>query len=399
MSADDNSDMKTERSSSRIEAIDVLRGFALFGVLIVNLDTEFRVTFFEQFAPHYATAADRLVRTFIGFLIEFKAITIFSMLFGVGLGIQAGTLAKRGPVRLLLARRLLVLLCFGLIHLLLIWNGDILTEYAIAGLVALPFILGPPKLMLVACAASLLVFLLFCFLPPALIFPGPAWMARHVLDARQAYGHDGFLALLRFRLTEVPWIGIFDVFIFPRTVGLILLGAWAWNSGLLQAGRADTRLLAKAGLTSLVLGLLLCWLDGAGLPAPLTLPAALAHIVDVLAPIVSAIGYSALTIAYFDRLPARLASLVAPVGRMAFTNYITQTIVLGLLFSGYGFGLLGRVGVIAGVGISIAIFAIQSLVSQWWLSHHYYGPLEWLWRTGMYGRRQPWAREPSVPVP
>lgn len=388
--------MEMERSADRIEAIDALRGLALLGVLVVNLDTEFRVTFFEQFAPHYATVADRLVRAIIGFLVEFKAITIFSMLFGVGLGIQAGTLARRGAVPLLLIRRLLVLLAFGLIHLLLIWNGDILTEYAIAGLVALPFILGPPKPMLLASAASLLLFLLFCFLPPALIFPSPEWMAQHVLEARRAYGHESFFALLRFRLTETPWIGIFDLFIFPRTVGLILLGAWAWKSGMLQGKQASPARLATIGWTGLMLGLLLSWLDGAGIAAPLMLPPATSHVVDVLAPVVLAIGYSALALGYFNRWPARLGACLAPVGRMAFTNYITQSVVLGLLFYGYGFDLLGRVGVIAGSGISIAIFATQSVLSRWWLSRHYFGPLEWLWRTGMYGHRQPWIRKLSV---
>lgn len=83
---------------------------------------------------------------------------------------------------------------------------------------------------------------------------------------------------------------------------------------------------------------------------------------------------------------------------MAFTNYITQSIVLGMLFYGYGFDLLGRVGVTAGVGISIAIFATQSVFNRWWLFRHYYGPLEWLWRSGMYGHRQPWIRKLSAPA-
>ena len=351
--------------------------------------------FFEQFSPHYVTTADNLVRAVVGFLVEFKAITVFSMLFGVGLAIQAETLARRGSVPRLLTRRLLVLLLFGLVHLFLIWNGDILTEYAIAGLVALPFILGPPRLTLAASAGALLLFLLLSSLPLPLAFPTPEWMTRHALDARYVYGHGNLAEVIRFRILEIPWIGVFDVFIFPRTVSLILFGAWAWKSGMIR-NNAHSRPLEKVGWGGLLFGILLCWLDGAGIAPPFAFPSAAAHIIDVFAPIVLAVGYCALALRYFDRSPSFLITWAAPVGRMAFTNYITQSIVLGLLFYGYGFGLLGRVGVVAGVEISIAIFATQAVVSGWWLRRHYFGPLEWLWRTGMYGRRQVWAKQKSA---
>ena len=381
-----------ERSVDRIVPIDALRGLALLGVLIVNLDTEFRVTFYEQFSPYYTTVADRLIRAVIGFLVEFKAITIFSMLFGVGLAIQAETLVRRGSVMRLLVRRLLVLLAFGLVHLLLIWNGDILTEYAIAGLVALPFILGPPKLTLIASLAALLIFLLLPSFPLPLAFPSPNWIARHIAEARHVYGKGSLVDVLRFRVAEVPSIGFFLISIFPRTVSLILFGAWTWRSGVIRNIGGHATLLRNVGWAGLVAGLLFCWLDGAGIPAPLPLPRTIHLIVDVFAPIVLAIGYSALALRLFDRPSTAVVAVAAPVGRMAFTNYITQSVILGLLFYGYGFGLLGRVGVSTGAAISIAIFAAQAVASRWWLRRHQFGPLEWLWRTGMYGRQQPWLK-------
>ena len=381
-----------ERSVDRIDPIDALRGLALLGVLIVNLDTEFRVTFYEQFSLYYTTAADKLIRAVIGFLVEFKAITIFSMLFGVGLAIQAETLVRRGSVMRLLVRRLLVLLAFGLVHLLLIWNGDILTEYAIAGLVALPFILGPPKLTLIASVAALLLFLLLPSLPLPLAFPSPNWIARHIAEARHVYGQGSLIDVLRFRVAEVRSIGIFLISIFPRTVSLILFGAWAWRSGVIRDIGGHATLLRNVGWAGLVAGLLFCWLDGAGIPAPLPLPRTIHLIIDVFAPIVLAIGYSALALRLFDGPSTAVVSVAAPVGRMAFTNYITQSVILGLLFYGYGFGLLGRVGVSTGAAISIAIFAAQAVASRWWLRRHQFGPLEWLWRTGMYGRQQPWLK-------
>src|SRR5688572_2567666 len=128
--------------SDRIDAIDVLRGVALFGILAVNLITEFRVSIFQQFLPNMdvGSIADRAVESFVSVALESKAFSLFSLLFGVGLAIQFERLARNGSPLRWLVRRLAVLLAFGLIHLLLIWNGDILTEYALAGFVALPFL-------------------------------------------------------------------------------------------------------------------------------------------------------------------------------------------------------------------------------------------------------------------
>jgi uncharacterized protein len=108
---------------------------------------------------------------------------------------------------------------------------------------------------------------------------------------------------------------------------------------------------------------------------------------------VLAIGYAALVI--WIVTATRRASLVgwaAPVGRMAFTNYLIQSVVLGLTFYGYGLGLMGRLGVAAGLAMAVAIYAMQVVASRLWLRDHCFGPLEWRWRTLMYGKRQPWQR-------
>ena len=117
--------------ADRLAALDILRGLALFGVMAINIVFEFRVSIFEQFLPAAKTTApiDRAVEIFLDQFISLKAFALFSLLFGVGLAIQFDRLpAERRTV--LLLRRLTVLLAFGLVHLTLIWNGDILTEYA-----------------------------------------------------------------------------------------------------------------------------------------------------------------------------------------------------------------------------------------------------------------------------
>src|SRR3954471_6578005 len=128
----------------RIEAVDAVRGVALFGVLIVNLVTEFRVSIFQQFLASTACSeADRLAERIVAVGFESKAFCLFSLLFGVGLAIQFDRLSATGRPLYWLARRLAVLLAFGLVHLLFIWNGDILTEYALAGFAVLAFVVLP----------------------------------------------------------------------------------------------------------------------------------------------------------------------------------------------------------------------------------------------------------------
>jgi uncharacterized protein len=180
--------------SERIDALDVLRGLALFGVLAINVVNEFRVSIFEQFLPAARTTSpfDRGVEVFLTMAIELKALALFSFLFGVGLAIQFERLA--GDVRRtsLLVRRLTVLLTIGLAHLFLIWNGDILTEYALAGFIVLPFLLGPRWLLATGALLFLGLYLTMPLLPPVVSWPTATWMVDHIAEARRVYGMGGF---------------------------------------------------------------------------------------------------------------------------------------------------------------------------------------------------------------
>src|ERR1051326_39384 len=147
--------MTPEPAEERIEAIDAIRGIALFGVLIVNLVTEFRISIFQQFLS--PASADSAVELALYFVFEQKAFSLFSLLFGIGLAIQYERLCVLGRPRYWLARRLAVLLGFGLVHLLFVWNGDILTEYALAGFIVLPFLmLRRVSLLMVAAGLTVL---------------------------------------------------------------------------------------------------------------------------------------------------------------------------------------------------------------------------------------------------
>jgi uncharacterized protein len=203
--------------SARIEAVDILRGLALFGVLAINLDTEFRVTFFEQFLPlPEFVPVDRAVAGFLKAAIEFKAFSLFSLLLGVGLAIQFEHLAGRSDRLALLIRRLLALLAFGLIHLMLIWNGDILTEYALAGFVVLPLLFAPVGVVAASAGAALLFFLTLPWLPISFGFPDRPWLAAHIAVARDVYAHGTFGSILAFRIGEIPAIAPLHAYVFAR---------------------------------------------------------------------------------------------------------------------------------------------------------------------------------------
>lgn len=360
--------------AERIDGIDVLRGLALLGVLVINTVTEFRVSIFEQFLPPAGTEAaiDRALRAFLAAAVELKALALFSFLFGVGLAIQFDRLAGHPRRFVLLVRRLAVLLAIGLVQLYLIWNGDILVQYAIAGFVVLPFLLAPRGLVLTSAGVALLVFV---WLPPVVPFPSQGWIRALVSEASRVYGTAGFLDVLAFRIREVSDILPLHALIFPRTVALFLLGVLAWRVEIPQRPEKHRALLLGLAAGGLIVG--------AGLTA-----------VDRwrLGGVVLALGYAAIVIGCTS-FPAgrRALGWAAPVGRMAFTNYLTQSVILGWIFYGYGLGLFNRLSVTAAFAVALALYVAQVAFSAWWLGRYRYGPVEWLWRTLMYGKRQPMA--------
>lgn len=372
--------------AKRIDAIDVLRGIALFGVMAINVVTIFRLSIFERFLPQTTrgSAIDRVVDTILTLAVDLKALALFSLLFGAGLAIQFERLATSGHRTSLLIRRLIVLLVFGLIHLCLIWNGDILTEYALAGLIVLPFLFGPRWLLVAAALASLGLYLAMQAFPIPGLWPDTATMRRDIVQAGRIYATGDFLDVLAFRLREIPLFVPLHVYILPRTIGLFLVGALAWRSGLLQDRRP--RLLSSIAVCCIGLGAALILCHAGGLVAR----GLIGSVVEPLGTILLALGYGAaiIGIAKFDT-GKKLLGWAAPLGRMAFTNYLMQSVIFGWIFYGYGLGLFGRLGVTSALAIGIAIYIGQVFFSRWWLDRYRYGPVEWLWRTLMYGVPQP----------
>ena len=365
--------------------------------MAINVATVFRVSIFERFLPVRFlpirpddTWLDRVLDSILVIGIDLKALALFSLLFGLGLAIQYDHLSSDARRTALLVRRLAFLMLIGLGHLVLVWNGDILFEYAIAGFIVLPFLFLPSRMPAVAGAVMLAVFIGAAFLPPIVAMPSRAWMTQNVADAARIYGSGGFAEVLAFRVHELPALLPLHLSIFPRTIALMLIGAAIWRAGVFRAGSRASRYLPLVAAVGIVAGGGLAilhangWL-GLGWRADLSL--------ERLGTVLLACGYGATIILATDRAGARkLLAWAAPVGRMAFTNYLLQSAIFGWLFYGYGLGLFGKLGIAEALGIGIATYVLQAAFSAYWLKRYFYGPVEWLWRTAMYGKRQPLLR-------
>jgi uncharacterized protein len=173
----------------------------------------------------------------------------------------------------------------------------------------------------------------------------------------------------RFFLQEFPLVLVLHILIFPRTIALFLLGAFLWRSGVLKRPREFSYHFVIAAIAGIVGGV-------ASNSAALL-----------------AVGYGAAIMALMQ-LPAtrRILSAFAPIGRMAFTNYLLQSLIFGFIFFGYGLGQFGRMGAATAFALGVAVYIAQMVLSSVWLRHYRFGPIEWLWRTLMYGATQPMRR-------
>jgi uncharacterized protein len=366
----------------RLESIDILRGLALFGVLSVNLVTEFRVSIFEQFLtePGESSLINRAVIQFVHHGLELKAFALFSLLFGVGMAMQFERLSHTGRPLYWLTRRLVVLFSFGLIHLLLIWNGDILTEYAVAGLLVLPLLLASRKVLGFIAAALFILYLSLPSLPIPVSWPDQDWIIHHVAQANETYRAGTWFQVMQFSLRELPDLLPLHVYIFPRTLGLFVLGILAWRSGIFSRPEKY-----KGKIVSLV-----CVVGATG--AAITFAKEPA-VISTMAPVCLALAFTGAVLYAVEFTPARtFLHSFAALGRMAFTNYIVQSLIFGLIFFGYGLGQFGSLRPAPVFALGIAVYFAQLQLSKFWLSNYRFGPIEWCWRTLMYGQLQPMRR-------
>jgi uncharacterized protein len=405
-------------AGERIELIDVLRGFALFGVLLANMAwlSGGEMVLTEARAASLPTAAvDHYAKYLINFFVDGKANTIFAFLFGLGFAVQLSSAEARGLSPLpAYARRLLALLVFGLAHMLLLWYGDILHLYALMGFALIFFRRRSGKTLLWAGIVLTVVPFSILFSLPWLFelllgAPDAAELAAELAADAQAkearlavFADGGYFEVIRahwrYNLSNYITSGVMAAFAF-YALGRFLLGYYVGRRRLLHDAHLHLPLFRRLLVWGLILGVvgnaLFVWvsfaLDNKTADEASPWAVAAAWIIDIGVPAMSLFYVSAIVL-LFQR-PAWQSRLLwlAPVGRMALTNYLVQTLFHLFIFYGYGLGLglIGRVGTSLCIPLSLVIFALQILYSRWWLARFRFGPAEWLWRTLSYGARPP----------
>ena len=401
------------RPDQRIEIIDILRGFALFGVLLANMSDALPWSFL--FAERWSGLADQVALRFVEFLVTGKFLRLFSFLFGLGFALQMGRAESRGTrFAPRYGRRLVVLLLIGLVHYLVGWT-DILHAYAVLGFLLLLFRSRSLRTVLIVAFICLLI--------------GPAYdtavagiralrrpdtqTAQQVIrqEAEQAaemkarneqslriHSQGNFAEIAahnardfaRYISSHYPltwWLGgIFPAF---------LLGLYAGRRRILENIPEHLPFIRNVLWWGLGLGLL-------GTSANFVVTHLLANpawpfLTHQLAGLLLTVGGPALCLSYAAAITLlfqhegwkKWLTPLAAVGRLALSNYLLQTVVAVLIFYGYGLGLYGQVGPLGGAVLAFLIFPFQVLLSAWWVRHFRFGPAEWLWRSLTYGKLQP----------
>jgi uncharacterized protein len=393
----------------RIVSLDVLRGLGVMGILMVNAAL-FALPWTVALDPRLsglpwdaeAQTAWRITHVFF----ELKWVTLFSMLFGVSLYLVGGD--GSDPARNRVASsRLKWLLLFGLIHGVFIWAGDVLLHYAIVGFAMLLCRGMRPKTLLIWGSALVALMGVVAIsstmgteLPPEMA--GHAWVRDNDLVGKTVRAYqDGLLSAtlvnaitwLAFQLMSLFGVGL-------RTLGLMMIGLGLYKLGVLQGRRSTLFYAGWVVAAAVSLGLVwlqsgetmrrefdMLYMSGIGM-APNWF----------LSPVIS-LGYASVAILLL-KTPLRglLTLTVGSLGRMAFSNYIAQSLIMTTIFwGGRGLGLFGTMNRDEWIPIVLAIWAAQLVWSPLWLAVARYGPLEWLWRRLSYKRPLPLLRR-SEPV-
>ena len=429
-------------AAERVGSVDVIRGAALLGILAMNIvgfawpDPVYSIPVIDPDAGAFDTA----LWAFNHLVFDTKMMTLFTMLFGGGLVLMSGRAEARGAkYRGVYYRRIAWLLVIGLIHSYLIWEGDVLVDYALCGFLLFPFRNLKPRTLIVTGVVLnlLLVPLLLCFrfggVPymrataervDAQVKAGgtPGWwslkvhdgwkeMSKEELPKRDKLLNDvqtlrgGYVAIVKARAGEMIWAQAFGFLIFGWSMigGRMLIGM-----GLMRLGVFSAALSARAYRVMMLVGY------GAGLPLlafdawheihnNFFLGRRLAYALDGW-PLLSLYGsvfvvfghIGLVMLAYQAGAFAGLTRRLSAVGRMALSNYLFDSLFCTTLFYGYGFDLYGSLHRPMLYVIVLAIWTVQLLVSPLWLDVFRFGPAEWVWRSLTYWKPQPMLRRGGV---
>lgn len=376
--------------NERIISIDVMRGFALLGIFVVNM--LFFHTPYIYINPYtwYQNPSDYETFKMIDIFVQGSVYPLFSMLFGYGLAMQyMKSEANGSPFSKFAVRRLSVLLIIGCIHAFLIWAGDILITYALAGFVLILIIrLKPIWLLLI----SIFLFLIPNGLLNGLVYLGsliePDAMViytgiQEIEASIVAYGQGSWGDIFSQRLADWLYMsgnGLIIISMLFTIVPFLLLGAAAAKWKLIERARELKVFWIITVLVTLIAGTVIKWLPYLTEANLFTM-----SVQDTFGGPLQAIAYAGV-IAMVCSIPigAKILSPISKAGRMSMTIYLMQSIIATTIFYSYGFGLYGKIDISTGTWMAVGIFALQIVFAEFWFMKFKQGPVELLWRKLTY---------------
>lgn len=415
-------------ANKRIDVMDILRGFALLGIVFMNVE------FFNRSGTDIhtfdvsLTGIDHAVGWFIRAFVEGKFYKLFALLFGMGFAVMLLRAKEKGrPFTAWFMRRMLVLMAIGVVHQLFIWDGDILHDYAFAGLVMLGWVLLFETRWLRRFStptAFLKIGIVLLMLPLAVMTFGgmkigmqtnhdamqQQWQQELADDSAEEFKRgamaraerevalmtgDSYGDVVRYRIEGLPAEARKTVlFTAGLLIPIFLIGYWFVASGVLQNHEQYRRFYNSMTIFGLGFGVMLSVSGLLLLQHPVSelspVLARMAFWTFNLGQLVLSAGYFGLIVVLMNNgICQRLLNSLAPFGRMALTNYIMQSVTFVLIFHGYAAGYFGQVSRASQMWVVIAIVLGQILLSAWWLKRFRFGPLEWFWRSATYLSWQP----------
>ena len=373
--------------SERVVALDMMRGFSLLGIFIVNMLAFHTPFYYIDPYTWFTVPADRDAFQWIDIAIQGSVYPLFSMLFGYGLAMQFTKAKERGVSFPKLAlRRLLVLLGFGIVHAFFIWSGDILITYAISGLMLMWILFLSWKWLLgIALGLFLLPNALLSFLMMLIPADEPFYSGIQQIESSiVAFGSGSWTDIFAQRAAD--WFYANGLAIIPLIIISILpfmmIGAAASKVNLIQRTTEKKVFWLILIVITLSVGTYIKFL-----PHIQGATYFYKFVQDMFGGPLQAVAYAGI-IALLSQLSLfrKLFSPVANAGRMSMTTYLTQSIIATTIFYSYGFGLYGKVDVMTGTWIAIGIFIIQLIFAELWLAKFTQGPVEMLWKRLTYGK-------------
>lgn len=377
----------------RIEALDLLRGFSLLGILIANMLAFHTPYFHMEPYSYFATTGDQTAFQWIVILVQGSFYPIFAFLFGYGINMQyEKALERNQSFSKMMAKRLTILLLFGFIHALFVWSGDVLFSYAVLGFSLILFVRMPAKwlsiiavVMYAVPAGFLYVVTKLVLMMDAEVFASELNNPVKVAEAIRVFSSGTIGEIFYFRATEWLTYGLMSTFLGVFIVlPIIMFGAAMSKRKVIERAYVRRKKLLIIGIILAPIGV---WIKA--LPFTQAPTYDLVQLQQTFGGVILAAAYVSLFLVCTTF--ANFRSFFSPLGkagRMSLTTYLTQSIIATTIFYAYGLGLYGSISLWTGTVMAFGIFFVQVIFAEIWLVNYKMGPMEKVWRIWTYGKKQ-----------